>query len=135
MKNNIAALRQSPGQNGTSFHGCIRNLYINSELQDFRNVPLQVGILPGCEPCHKKVCVHGTCHATSQSGFSCECEGGWTGPLCDQQTNDPCLGNKYVLPQENTVVSYAHKSPVMCIACVIFFIKAHTCKKQHNLGM
>uniref|UniRef100_A0A8C4UHE8 Slit homolog 2 protein n=1 Tax=Falco tinnunculus TaxID=100819 RepID=A0A8C4UHE8_FALTI len=94
VKNNIAALRQSPGQNGTSFHGCIRNLYINSELQDFRNVPLQVGILPGCEPCHKKVCVHGTCHATSQSGFSCECEGGWTGPLCDQQTNDPCLGNK-----------------------------------------
>uniref|UniRef100_A0A8C3U4D9 Slit homolog 2 protein n=1 Tax=Catharus ustulatus TaxID=91951 RepID=A0A8C3U4D9_CATUS len=78
------------------FHGCIRNLYINSELQDFRNVPLQVGILPGCEPCHKKVCVHGTCHATSQSGFSCECEGGWTGPLCDQQTNDPCLGNKCV---------------------------------------
>uniref|UniRef100_A0A8B9FCR5 Slit homolog 2 protein n=1 Tax=Amazona collaria TaxID=241587 RepID=A0A8B9FCR5_9PSIT len=91
-----SALRQSPGQNGTSFHGCIRNLYINSELQDFRNVPLQVGILPGCEPCHKKVCVHGTCHATSQSGFSCECEGGWTGPLCDQQTNDPCLGNKCV---------------------------------------
>uniref|UniRef100_A0A8C3QUU4 Slit homolog 2 protein n=1 Tax=Cyanoderma ruficeps TaxID=181631 RepID=A0A8C3QUU4_9PASS len=96
VKNNIAAIRQSPGQNGTSFHGCIRNLYINSELQDFRNVPLQVGILPGCEPCHKKVCVHGTCHATSQSGFSCECEGGWTGPLCDQQTNDPCLGNKCV---------------------------------------
>uniref|UniRef100_A0A8C3IXH4 Slit homolog 2 protein n=1 Tax=Chrysemys picta bellii TaxID=8478 RepID=A0A8C3IXH4_CHRPI len=96
VKNNVAALRQSPGQNGTSFHGCIRNLYINSELQDFRNVPLQVGILPGCEPCHKKVCVHGTCHATSQSGFTCECEGGWTGPLCDQQTNDPCLGNKCV---------------------------------------
>uniref|UniRef100_A0A803TZK6 Slit homolog 2 protein n=1 Tax=Anolis carolinensis TaxID=28377 RepID=A0A803TZK6_ANOCA len=96
IKNNVAALRQSPGQNGTSFHGCIRNLYINSELQDFRNVPLQVGILPGCEPCHKKVCVHGTCHETSQSGFTCECEGGWTGTLCDQQANDPCLGNKCV---------------------------------------
>ncbi|KAH0616282.1 hypothetical protein JD844_027288 [Phrynosoma platyrhinos] len=73
MKNNVAALRQLPGQNGTSFHGCIRNLYINSELQDFRNVPLQVGILPGCEPCHKKVCVHGTCHVTSQSGFTYVC--------------------------------------------------------------
>uniref|UniRef100_A0A8D2J519 Slit homolog 1 protein n=1 Tax=Varanus komodoensis TaxID=61221 RepID=A0A8D2J519_VARKO len=96
MKNNVAALRQSPGRNGTSFHGCIRHLYINSELQDFRNVPLQVGILPGCEPCHKKVCVHGICHVTSQSGFTCECDGGWTGSLCDQQTNDPCLGNKCV---------------------------------------
>uniref|UniRef100_A0A8C4PK00 Slit homolog 2 protein n=1 Tax=Equus asinus asinus TaxID=83772 RepID=A0A8C4PK00_EQUAS len=90
------SLRQSPGQNGTSFHGCIRNLYINSELQDFRKVPMQTGILPGCEPCHKKVCTHGTCHPSSQSGFTCECEEGWTGPLCDQRTNDPCLGNKCV---------------------------------------
>lgn len=96
-KNNVAAaLRQAPGQNGTSFHGCIRNLYINSELQDFRKVPMHTGILPGCEPCHKKVCAHGTCQAGSQSGFTCECEEGWTGPLCDQRTNDPCLGNKCV---------------------------------------
>ncbi|EPY81129.1 slit 2 isoform 2-like protein [Camelus ferus] len=96
-KNNVAAaLRQAPGQNGTSFHGCIRNLYINSELQDFRQVPMQTGILPGCEPCHRKVCAHGTCQPSSQSGFSCECEEGWTGPLCDQRTNDPCLGNKCV---------------------------------------
>ncbi|EGW10233.1 Slit-like 2 protein, partial [Cricetulus griseus] len=95
-KNNVASLRQAPGQNGTSFHGCIRNLYINSELQDFRKVPMQTGILPGCEPCHKKVCAHGTCQPSSQSGFTCECEEGWKGPLCDQRTNDPCLGNKCV---------------------------------------
>uniref|UniRef100_A0A452SCC2 Slit homolog 2 protein n=1 Tax=Ursus americanus TaxID=9643 RepID=A0A452SCC2_URSAM len=88
--------RSAPGQNGTSFHGCLRNLYINSELQDFRKVPMQTGILPGCEPCHKKVCAHGTCQPSSQSGFTCECEEGWTGPLCDQRTNDPCLGNKCV---------------------------------------
>lgn len=93
-KNNVASLRQAPGKNGTSFHGCIRNLYINSELQDFRKVPMQTGILPGCEPCHKKVCAHGTCQPSSQSGFTCDCEEGWMGPLCDQRTNDPCLGNK-----------------------------------------
>lgn len=95
-KNNVASLRQAPGQNGTSFHGCIRNLYINSELQDFRKMPMQTGILPGCEPCHKKVCAHGMCQPSSQSGFTCECEEGWMGPLCDQRTNDPCLGNKCV---------------------------------------
>ncbi|RXM27187.1 Slit-like 2 protein, partial [Acipenser ruthenus] len=93
---NVAALRQGPGQNGTSFRGCIRNLYINNELQDFNRAPLQVGILPGCEPCQKQVCMHGTCHATGQSSFTCDCEGGWTGQLCDQQTNDPCVGNKCV---------------------------------------
>ncbi|XP_071982122.1 slit homolog 2 protein isoform X1 [Engystomops pustulosus] len=96
MKNNVAVLRQSPGQNGTNFQGCIKNLYINNELQDLKMFNLQTGIVPGCEPCHKKVCVHGTCKATSQSGFSCECEGGWTGALCDQQSNDPCLGHKCV---------------------------------------
>uniref|UniRef100_UPI00398EF0D9 slit homolog 2 protein isoform X1 n=1 Tax=Pristiophorus japonicus TaxID=55135 RepID=UPI00398EF0D9 len=95
-KTNVAALRQGPGQNGTSFHGCIRNLYINNELQDFKKVPMQIGILPGCEPCQKKMCQHGTCHAIGQSSFTCECEGGWTGTLCDQQTNDPCQGNKCV---------------------------------------
>ncbi|KAG8591549.1 hypothetical protein GDO81_000215 [Engystomops pustulosus] len=96
MKNNVAVLRQSPGQNGTNFQGCIKNLYINNELQDLKIFNLQTGIVPGCEPCHKKVCVHGTCKATSQSGFTCECEGGWTGALCDQQSNDPCLGHKCV---------------------------------------
>ncbi|MGH0167412.1 UNVERIFIED_CONTAM: hypothetical protein FKN15_052811, partial [Acipenser sinensis] len=93
---NVAALRQGPGQNSTSFHGCVRNLYINNELQDFNKAPLQMGILPGCEPCQKQVCMHGTCHATGQSSFTCDCEGGWTGQLCDQQTNDPCVGNKCV---------------------------------------
>ncbi|XP_039191823.1 slit homolog 2 protein isoform X5 [Crotalus tigris] len=96
VKKNVAALPQPPGQNATSFHGCLRNLFINSELQDFRNVPLQVGILPGCEPCLKKVCAHGTCQATSHSGFTCQCDEGWAGSLCDQQSGSPCLGNKCV---------------------------------------
>ncbi|KAJ6659407.1 hypothetical protein lerEdw1_019139, partial [Lerista edwardsae] len=127
LKNNVAALRQSPGQNGTSFHGCIRNLYINSELQDFRNVPLQVGILPGCEPCHKKVCVHGTCHVTSQSGFTCECDGGWTGPLCDQQTNDPCLGNK----RDFLLYLKLHLLPAVSF-CIYCFSTFCNCEAKSN---
>lgn len=92
----VAALRQGPGHNGTSFHGCIRNLYINGELQDLTQFLLQSGVLPGCQPCSRPQCAHGTCHPTGQSSFSCECEPGWTGQLCDQQVNNPCDGNKSV---------------------------------------
>ncbi|XP_041958708.1 slit homolog 2 protein isoform X2 [Alosa sapidissima] len=92
----VAALRQGHGRNGTSFHGCIRNLYINGELQDLTQFLLQSGVLPGCQPCSRPQCTHGTCHPTGQSSFSCECEPGWTGQLCDQQVNNPCEGNKCI---------------------------------------
>uniref|UniRef100_A0A8B9LPV4 Slit homolog 1 protein n=1 Tax=Astyanax mexicanus TaxID=7994 RepID=A0A8B9LPV4_ASTMX len=95
---------QGSGRNGSSFHGCIRNLYINEELQDLSGMMLQGGVVPGCQPCQRSVCVHGQCHATGQSAFSCECEPGWTGPLCDQQVNDPCLGNKSVHTSVGTCV-------------------------------
>ncbi|KAJ8335077.1 hypothetical protein SKAU_G00407160 [Synaphobranchus kaupii] len=97
-KATVAALRQSGGggRNGTSFHGCIRNLVIDGELQDLSRFQPRAGILPGCEPCQKRVCAHGSCHATGRSSFTCQCEGGWTGTLCDQQANDPCQGNKCV---------------------------------------
>uniref|UniRef100_A0AAR2JNH3 Slit homolog 2 (Drosophila) n=1 Tax=Pygocentrus nattereri TaxID=42514 RepID=A0AAR2JNH3_PYGNA len=81
-------------KNGSSFHGCIRNLYINDQLQDLSRFVLRGSVVPGCQPCQHSICVHGQCHATGHSAFSCECEAGWTGQLCDQQINDPCLGNK-----------------------------------------
>uniref|UniRef100_A0A3B1JTI2 EGF-like domain-containing protein n=1 Tax=Astyanax mexicanus TaxID=7994 RepID=A0A3B1JTI2_ASTMX len=96
LQSGVSSLQQGSGRNGSSFHGCIRNLYINEELQDLSGMMLQGGVVPGCQPCQRSVCVHGQCHATGQSAFSCECEPGWTGPLCDQQVNDPCLGNKCV---------------------------------------
>uniref|UniRef100_A0A667WW86 Slit homolog 2 (Drosophila) n=1 Tax=Myripristis murdjan TaxID=586833 RepID=A0A667WW86_9TELE len=75
------------GRNGTSFHGCLRNLYINGKLQDLG---------PGCQPCQRGACVHGDCHPTGHSGFTCTCHPGWTGTLCDQQVNNPCDGNKCI---------------------------------------
>ncbi|XP_035274857.1 slit homolog 2 protein isoform X2 [Anguilla anguilla] len=94
-KATAAALQQSGGgQNGTSFHGCIRNLLIDGQLQDLALFQPRAGILPGCQPCQKRVCAHGTCHATGRSSFTCQCESGWAGTLCDQQANDPCQGNK-----------------------------------------
>uniref|UniRef100_A0A672M1L5 Slit homolog 1 protein n=1 Tax=Sinocyclocheilus grahami TaxID=75366 RepID=A0A672M1L5_SINGR len=104
----LASLRQGSGRNGSSFHGCIRNLYINDQLQDLTQFLLQEGVVPGCQPCQRTVCAHGQCHATGQSSFSCECEAGWTGPLCDQQINSPCDGNKCIHGSCHPINSYSY---------------------------
>ncbi|CAF93511.1 unnamed protein product, partial [Tetraodon nigroviridis] len=103
----------SGGRNGTGFHGCLRNLYINGKLQDLAaglrpgtfgpataqsttRQWLGQGVEPGCQPCQRASCLQGDCHPTGHRGFSCTCHPGWTGPLCDQQVNNPCDGNKCV---------------------------------------
>uniref|UniRef100_A0A8D3CIB7 Slit homolog 2 (Drosophila) n=1 Tax=Scophthalmus maximus TaxID=52904 RepID=A0A8D3CIB7_SCOMX len=82
------------GRNGTSFHGCLRNLYINGKLQDLGW--LGQGVEPGCQPCQRGACIQGECHATGHRGFTCTCNPGWTGAVCDQQVNNPCDGNKCI---------------------------------------
>ncbi|XP_072335770.1 slit homolog 1 protein-like isoform X2 [Scyliorhinus torazame] len=93
---NSAAFRLWQIQNGTSFHGCIQNLYINNELQDFTKTQMKAGVVPGCEPCRKIICLHGICQPRADSDPVCHCERGWMGPRCDQPLRDPCLGHKCV---------------------------------------
>ncbi|XP_072413292.1 slit homolog 1 protein-like isoform X2 [Chiloscyllium punctatum] len=93
---NSAAFHLWQIQNGSSFHGCIQNLYINNELQDFTKTQMKVGVVPGCEPCRKIICLHGICQPQADSDPVCHCEPGWLGPHCDQPLGDPCLGHKCV---------------------------------------
>ncbi|XP_064419058.1 slit homolog 1b isoform X1 [Latimeria chalumnae] len=93
---NSAAFQLWQIQNSTSFHGCIRNLYINNELQDFTKTQMKPGVLPGCEPCRKILCLHGICQPNAAAGPVCHCEAGWAGPSCDQPINSPCQGHKCV---------------------------------------
>ncbi|XP_059586234.1 slit homolog 1 protein [Alligator mississippiensis] len=93
---NSAAFRLWQILNGTSFHGCIRNLYINNELQDFTKTQMKPGVVPGCEPCRKLLCVHGICQPNAAPGPVCHCEPGWAGPHCDQPLASPCQGHKCV---------------------------------------
>ncbi|CAL8333965.1 unnamed protein product [Lota lota] len=113
----------SGGRNGTSFHGCLRNLYINGRLQDLgaglgpagggagapagsgpgagQSPPtgprwLGQGMEAGCQPCQRGACAQGDCHPTGHSGFTCTCHPGWTGARCDLQLSQPCSGNKCV---------------------------------------
>uniref|UniRef100_A0A8C6ZEV2 Uncharacterized protein n=1 Tax=Nothoprocta perdicaria TaxID=30464 RepID=A0A8C6ZEV2_NOTPE len=91
---NSAAFRLWQLLNGTSFHGCIRNLYINNELQDFTKTRMTPGVVPGCEPCRKLYCLHGICQPAGAQGPVCHCEPGWAGPHCDQPHDSPCQGHK-----------------------------------------
>uniref|UniRef100_M3XL08 Slit guidance ligand 3 n=3 Tax=Latimeria chalumnae TaxID=7897 RepID=M3XL08_LATCH len=95
LSTGIVGLRQGPDKTPVGFYGCIHNVRINNELQDFKELPrLSLGVLPGCKSCN--ICKHGVCHSIEQSGVICECHPGWTGPLCDQELKDPCRGNKCV---------------------------------------
>lgn len=90
-----------PPVNGSSFQGCIRNLYINNELQDFTQTQMKPGVVPGCQPCQELRCVHGLCQPETAVGPVCRCQSGWGGPHCDQvlltAAANPCQKNKWVL--------------------------------------
>ncbi|KAF7646065.1 hypothetical protein LDENG_00194150 [Lucifuga dentata] len=70
--------------NMSSFHGCIRNLYINHELQDFTRSRMKPGVVPGCQACRKLYCLHGVCRPDAAQEPQCHCQPGWTGQHCDQ---------------------------------------------------
>uniref|UniRef100_A0A674DYU0 Slit homolog 1 protein n=1 Tax=Salmo trutta TaxID=8032 RepID=A0A674DYU0_SALTR len=92
----VGAFRLWQIQNGSSFHGCIQNLYINNELQDFTKTQMKPGVVPGCEPCRKIYCLHGICQPDGAQGPVCHCQPGWNGPHCDQPATNPCQGSKCV---------------------------------------
>ncbi|XP_006115817.1 slit homolog 3 protein [Pelodiscus sinensis] len=91
----LSSLRQGTERMSNAFHGCIHDVRINNELQDFKDLPQQsLGVLPGCKSCN--ICKHGICRSIEKTSVICECHPGWTGPLCDQEIGDPCLNNKCI---------------------------------------
>ncbi|XP_069510402.1 slit homolog 3 protein [Ambystoma mexicanum] len=90
-----STLRQGSERLPIGFHGCIHDVRINDELQDFKNLPpLAIGVFPGCRSCN--ICKHGICRSIEKTSVVCECHPGWTGPLCDEEIGDACLHNKCV---------------------------------------
>ncbi|XP_025917125.1 slit homolog 3 protein [Apteryx rowi] len=89
----LSSLRQGADKTPNGFHGCIHDVRINNELQDFKDLPQQsLGVFPGCKSCN--ICKHGICRSLEKTSVICECHPGWTGPLCDQEIGDPCLNHK-----------------------------------------
>ncbi len=100
MPENVQSLNQWPSLNGSSFQGCIQNLYINNELQDFTHTQMKPGVVPGCRACQELHCVNGLCQLDSAAEPVCRCQPGWGGPHCDQAllaaATNPCQKNKCV---------------------------------------
>uniref|UniRef100_A0A8C5QN05 Slit guidance ligand 3 n=1 Tax=Leptobrachium leishanense TaxID=445787 RepID=A0A8C5QN05_9ANUR len=89
----VSSIRQRADRIPIGFHGCIHNVRINNELQDFSYLPpVSIGVFPGCKSCN--ICKHGSCRAMEKSGVICDCHSGWTGPLCDQEVEDVCINHK-----------------------------------------
>uniref|UniRef100_H3C8X9 EGF-like domain-containing protein n=1 Tax=Tetraodon nigroviridis TaxID=99883 RepID=H3C8X9_TETNG len=95
--------------NVSGFHGCIRKLYINHELQDFTRSHMGAGVEPGCQACRQSYCAHGTIWVLTGSpaqGPRCHCHPGWVGPRCDRPATaegvtvatgvDPCADSRCV---------------------------------------
>lgn len=89
-----SGLRPGPERSPQTFNGCIHNVQINGEAQDlsYRSTAggqqgvesMADGILPGCHSC--SVCAQGVCREGGETGVTCDCPPGRTGPLCDQTT-------------------------------------------------
>lgn len=106
----LSALRQGADRPLGGFHGCIHEVRINNELQDFKALPPQsLGVSPGCKSC--TVCRHGLCRSVEKDSIVCECHPGWTGPLCDQEVQDPCLGHSC---SHGTCVGTGHSYVCKC---------------------
>uniref|UniRef100_A0A8C9TA93 Slit homolog 3 (Drosophila) n=1 Tax=Scleropages formosus TaxID=113540 RepID=A0A8C9TA93_SCLFO len=89
----LSGLRQGSSQ---AFSGCLYNVKVNGELQDLGAVgPGANGVLRGCHSC--SVCAQGVCRQRGDTGVTCECPPGRSGPLCDQKIPpSPCQGSRCV---------------------------------------
>uniref|UniRef100_A0A8C9ZK40 Slit homolog 1b (Drosophila) n=1 Tax=Sander lucioperca TaxID=283035 RepID=A0A8C9ZK40_SANLU len=114
--------------NTSSFHGCIRNLYINHELQDFTRSHMKPGVVPGCQPCRKLYCLHGICHSKHvvfSQGPQCHCQPGWTGQHCDQPVTGSLIGADVVTTA--TSVNPCEGSKCVKGECVALDARTYRC--------
>uniref|UniRef100_A0A665UJM7 Slit homolog 1 protein n=1 Tax=Echeneis naucrates TaxID=173247 RepID=A0A665UJM7_ECHNA len=111
--------------NVSSFHGCIRNLYINHELQDFTRGHMKPGVVPGCQACRKLYCLHGICQPNTAQGPQCHCQSGWTGQHCDQPITGGPTGVDAVTTA--TGASPCEGSKCMNGVCVVLDAQTYRC--------
>ncbi|XP_072177932.1 slit homolog 2 protein-like [Diadema setosum] len=85
-------------RNKTSLRGCIRAFFINHQPMPLTSSKNRVGVVEGCpahdtpNPCQEHRCRNGFCLVEDEFTYRCDCQDGWMGPMCDQETT--CTGVK-----------------------------------------
>ncbi|KAE8614456.1 hypothetical protein XENTR_v10008169 [Xenopus tropicalis] len=91
----VPSMRQRTDHIPIGFNGCIHDVRINNELQDFRDLPpVSIGVFPGCKSCN--ICKHGSCRSMEKTSVICECFPGWIGSMCDQEIDNTCINHKCI---------------------------------------
>ncbi|XP_060905245.1 slit homolog 1b [Labrus mixtus] len=122
----------SQSLNTSSFHGCIKNLYINHELQDFTRSHMNPGVVPGCQACRKLYCLHGICQPNAAEGPQCHCQQGWAGQHCDQPMTGSLTGVDGVTTA--TGVSPCQGSKCVNGVCVVLDTQSYRCDCEEGYG-
>ncbi len=74
--------------------GCLRKVFVNGRMMDFSATPnSHYKLTPGCprydrsNPCESHMCKNGKCRALKGMSYKCECQRGYSGPMCDMGKN------------------------------------------------
>ncbi|XP_041368487.1 slit homolog 2 protein-like isoform X2 [Gigantopelta aegis] len=84
---NTLAFKKWHIRDGTSFKGCLSEVYINGKQQDLLSARASHKITPGClfDPCQGHMCQRGRCKRRKhKAGYRCKCKRGYSGVHCDK---------------------------------------------------
>ncbi|XP_022086573.1 slit homolog 2 protein-like isoform X2 [Acanthaster planci] len=117
-KKNAYALRHRHLRNGSSFQGCLQGFFINDEPV----TPMEgevLGVTTGCpaldmpDPCQTNPCKQGFCRKLDSARYTCDCQDGWMGPMCDRRTT--CTGQPHQVTVERGTCRSAN--PIKTMDC------------------
>ncbi|XP_071091195.1 protein slit-like isoform X2 [Haliotis cracherodii] len=84
---NTRAFKKWHVRDGTSFKGCLSQVFINRKQQDLLSSRHRHRVTPGCQfdPCQNHMCQRGRCKPRkNKSGYRCKCRRGYSGTFCDK---------------------------------------------------
>ncbi|XP_057665442.1 protein slit isoform X5 [Diorhabda carinulata] len=133
-------------RNLTSFHGCMKEVWINHKPVDFGNAQTQQKVQPGCgiinqdreedeqedemdemieepanppDPCLANHCKHDSkCVPTKNGEYACKCRPGFKGKYCEQGEEESATCRKEQVREHYTEHGCRSRKPLKMAKCV-----------------